>query len=131
MAGNSIQLKTLRKTVENLKRYGGDISMSKYKNMDLESEKVLQVYIKEVTGFLRGYDFQRLEQTLINAQWQAASTSVMRLENDAKELGLICFLKPFEGIRISILKKNNREAQQSFSVAVNKKTTMLNFLSRS
>lgn len=131
MADNSIQVKTLRRTVENLKRYGGDITMSKFKNMDLESARVLQAYIKDVTGFLKSYDFQRLEQTLINAQWQAAQTSITRLENDARELGLICFSKPFEGIRISILKKNIRESQQSFSVAANKKTTMLNFLSRS
>ena len=74
------------------------------------------------------YDFIRLEQTLNNTQWSAAFTSITRLEQKAKELGINSFLKPFDGIRDAIIQKNIRSAKQSLAVFNNKKSQILKYL---
>lgn len=65
----------------------------------------MTVYIKDVREYMACYDFIRLEQTLNNTQWSAAFTSITRLEQNAKELGINSFLKPFEGIRAAVIQK--------------------------
>lgn len=121
----------LMNKIENLKRFGIDISNSKFKNNDLEDVRVMSAYIREVMEFFGSFDFRRLEQTLANAQWQASATSITRLEQKAQELGINSFLKPFEGIRVSILQKNMRSARQSLVVANNKKSQIIRYIGQS
>lgn len=117
--------------IENLKRFGVDISNSKFKNNNLEDSRVMTAYLREVIEFFNSFDFKRLEQTLTNAQWQASATSITRLEEKAAELGINSFLKPFEGIRVSIIQKNMRSAKQSLVVANNKKSQIIRYLGQS
>lgn len=121
----------LMNKIENLKRFGIDISNSKFKNSDLEDVRVMSAYIREVMEFFGSFDFKRLEQTLANAQWQASATSITRLEQKAQELGINSFLKPFEGIRVSIIQKNMRSARQSLVVANNKKSQIIRYIGQS
>lgn len=121
----------LMNKIENLKRFGIDISNSKFKNNDLEDVRVMSAYIREVMEFFGSFDFKRLEQTLANAQWQASATSITRLEQKAQELGINSFLKPFEGIRVSIIQKNMRSARQSLVVANNKKSQIIHYIGQS
>ncbi len=121
----------LMNKIENLKRFGIDISNSKFKNNDLEDVRVMSAYIREVMEFFGSFDFKRLEQTLANAQWQASATSITRLEQKAQELGINSFLKPFEGIRVSIIQKNMRSARQSLVVANNKKSQIIRYIGQS
>jgi len=121
----------LMNKIENLKRFGIDISNSKFKNNDLEDVRVMSAYIREVMEFFSSFDFKRLEQTLANAQWQASATSITRLEQKAEELGINSFLKPFEGIRVSIIQKNMRSARQSLVVANNKKSQIIRYIGQS
>lgn len=121
----------LMNKIENLKRLGIDISNSKFKNNDLEDVRVMSAYIREVMEFFGSFDFKRLEQTLANAQWQASATSITRLEQKAQELGINSFLKPFEGIRVSIIQKNMRSACQSLVVANNKKSQIIRYIGQS
>lgn len=121
----------LMNKIENLKRFGIDISNSKFKNNDLEDVRVMSAYIREVMEFFGSFDFKRLEQTLANAQWQASATSITRLEQKAQELGINSFLKPFEGIRVSIIQKNMRSACQSLVVANNKKSQIIRYIGQS
>lgn len=121
----------LMNKIENLKRFGIDISNSKFKNNDLEDVRVMSAYIREVMEFFGSFDFKRLEQTLANAQWQASATSITRLEQKAQELGINSFLKPFEGIRVSIIQKNMRSACQSLVVVNNKKSQIISYIGQS
>lgn len=121
----------LMNKIENLKRFGIDISNSKFKNNDLEDVRVMSAYIREVMEFFGSFDFKRLEQTLANAQWQASATSITRLEQKAQELGINSFLKPFEGIRVSIIQKNMRSARQSLVVVNNKKSQIISYIGQS
>ena len=98
--------------IENLRRFGIDISNSRFKDKDVENEIVMTAYIRDVREFLGCFDFRRLEQTLNNLQWSAAFTSITRLEERARELGINSFLKPFDGIRDAIIQKNIRSAKQ-------------------
>lgn len=124
----SARAQILLNKIENLKRFGIDISNSKFKNNDIENELVMTAYIRDVREFLGCFDFRRLEQTLNNSQWSAAFTSITRLEDKARELGINSFLKPFDGIRGAIIQKNMRSAKQSLVVANNKKSQILKYL---
>ena len=124
----SARAQILLNKIENLKRFGIDISNSKFKNNDVENELVMTAYIRDVREFLGCFDFRRLEQTLNNSQWSAAFTSITRLEENARELGINSFLKPFDGIRGAIIQKNMRSAKQSLVVANNKKAQILKYL---
>lgn len=106
----SVREQVLMKIIANLRRLGIDISNSKFKDKDIENEVVMTVYIKDVREYMACYDFIRLEQTLNNTQWSAAFTSITRLEQNAKELGINSFLKPFEGIRAAVIQKNIRSS---------------------
>jgi len=117
----SVREQVLMKIIANLRRLGIDISNSKFKDKDIENEVVMTVYIA-------CYDFIRLEQTLNNTQWSAAFTSITRLEQNAKELGINSFLKPFEGIRAAVIQKNIRSALQNLAVVNNKKSQILKCL---
>ena len=88
----------------------------------------MTVYIKDVREYMACYDFIRLEQTLNNTQWSAAFTSITRLEQNAKELGINSFLKPFEGIRAAVIQKNICSALQNLAVVNNKKSQILKCL---
>ena len=114
----SVREQVLMKIIANLRRLGIDISNSKFKDKDIENEVVMTVYIKDI----------RLEQTLNNTQWSAAFTSITRLEQNAKELGINSFLKPFEGIRAAVIQKNIRSALQNLAVVNNKKSQILKCL---
>lgn len=126
---NNIQAeKVLRSEMDKIKRYGVDITMSKFKDKDLESEKVMAFYLTAVRRFLKSYDFQRLEQTIFNHQWQASLTTLRRLESTAGELGAIFLFKPMYTIRRGILNKKQRTAAQGMSVIINKKAQILRLL---
>jgi hypothetical protein len=116
------------KIIANLRRFGIDISNSKFKDKDIENEVVMTVYIKDVREYMACYDFIRLEQTLNNSQWSAAYTSINRLEENARELGINSFFKSFDGIRGAIIQKNMRSAKQSLVVVNNKKTQILKYM---
>lgn len=118
----------LMNKIENLRRFGIDISNSRFKDKDVENEIVMTAYIRDVREFLGCFDFRRLEQTLNNSQWSAAFTSITRLEERARELGINSFLKPFDGIRDAIIQKNIRSAKQSLAVFNNKKSQILKYL---
>ena len=124
----SVREQVLMKIIANLRRLGIDISNSKFKDKDIENEVVMTVYIKDVREYMACYDFIRLEQTLNNTQWSAAFTSITRLEERARELGINSFLKPFDGIRDAIIQKNIRSAKQSLAVFNNKKSQILKCL---
>ena len=124
----SAREQVLMKIIANLRRLGIDISNSKFKDKDIENEVVMTVYIKDVREYMACYDFIRLEQTLNNTQWSAAFTSITRLEERARELGINSFLKPFDGIRDAIIQKNIRSAKQSLAVFNNKKSQILKYL---
>ena len=111
----SVREQVLMKIIANLRRLGIDISNSKFN-------------IKDVREYMACYDFIRLEQTLNNTQWSAAFTSITRLEQNAKELGINSFLKPFEGIRAAVIQKNIRSALQNLAVVNNKKSQILKCL---
>ena len=111
----SAREQVLMKIIANLRRLGIDISNSKFKD-------------KDVREYMACYDFIRLEQTLNNTQWSAAFTSITRLEQNAKELGINSFLKPFEGIRAAVIQKNIRSALQNLAVVNNKKSQILKCL---
>ena len=68
----SAREQVLMKIIANLRRFGIDISNSKFKDKDIENEVVMTVYIKDVREYMACYDFIRLEQTLNNSQWSAA-----------------------------------------------------------
>ena len=114
----SVREQVLMKIIANLRRLGIDISNSKFKDKDIEN----------VREYMACYDFIRLEQTLNNTQWSAAFTSITRLEQNAKELGINSFLKPFEGIRAAVIQKNIRSALQNLAVVNNKKSQILKCL---
>ena len=61
-------------------------------------------------------------------KWSAAFTSITRLEQNAKELGINSFLKPFEGIRAAVIQKNICSALQNLAVVNNKKSQILKCL---
>ncbi len=124
----SAREQVLMKIIANLRRFGIDISNSKFKDKDIENEVVMTVYIKDVREYMACYDFIRLEQTLNNTQWSAAFTSITRLEQNAKELGINSFLKPFEGIRAAVIQKNICSALQNLAVVNNKKSQILKCL---
>lgn len=124
----SAREQVLMKIIANLRRFGIDISNSKFKDKDIENEVVMTVYIKDVREYMACYDFIRLEQTLNNTQWTAAFTSITRLEQKAKELGINSFLKRFEGIRAAVIQKNIRLALQNLAVVNNKKAQILKCL---
>lgn len=124
----SAREQVLMKIIANLRRLGIDISNSKFKDKDIENEVVMTVYIKDVREYMACYDFIRLEQTLNNTQWSAAFTSITRLEQNAKELGINSFLKSFEGIRAAVIQKNIRSALQNLAVVNNKKSQILKCL---
>ena len=126
----SAREQVLMKIIANLRRLGIDISNSKFKDKDIENEVVMTVYIKDVREYMACYDFIRLEQTLNNSQWSAAYTSINRLEENARELGINSFFKSFDGIRIrgAIIQKNMRSAKQSLVVVNNKKTQILKYM---
>lgn len=124
----SAREQVLMKIIANLRRLGIDISNSKFKDKDIENEVVMTVYIKDVREYMACYDFIRLEQTLNNTQWSAAFTSITRLEQNAKELGINSFLKPFEGIRAAVIQKNICSALQNLAVVNNKKSQILKCL---
>ena len=63
-----------------------------------------------------------------NSQWSAAYTSINRLEENARELGINSFFKSFDGIRGAIIQKNMRSAKQSLVVVNNKKTQILKYM---
>ena len=123
----SAREQVLMKIIANLRRFGIDISNSKFKDKDIENEVVMTVYIKDVREYM-AYDFIRLEQTLNNSQWSAAYTSINRLEENARELGINSFFKSFDGIRGAIIQKNMRSAKQSLVVVNNKKTQILKYM---
>lgn len=124
----SAREQVLMNIIGNLRRFGVDISNSKFKDKDIENEVVMTVYIKDVREYMACYDFIRLERTLNNTQWSAAFTSITRLEQKAKELGINSFLKPFEGIRAAVIQKNIRLALQNLAVVNNKKSQILKCL---
>ena len=124
----SVREQVLMKIIANLRRLGIDISNSRFKDKDVENEIVMTAYIRDVREFLGCFDFRRLEQTLNNLQWSAAFTSITRLEERARELGINSFLKPFDGIRDAIIQKNIRSAKQSLAVFNNKKSQILKCL---
>ncbi len=124
----SAREQVLMNKIENLRRFGIDISNSKFKDKDIENEVVMTVYIKDIREYMGCFDFRRLEQTLNNTQWSAAFTSITRLEEKAKELGINSFLKPFDGIRGAIIQKNIRSAKQSLAVVNNKKSQILKYI---
>lgn len=124
----SARAQVLMNKIENLRRLGIDISNSRFKDKDVENEVVMTVYIKDIREYMGCFDFRRLEQTLNNTQWSAAFTSITRLEEKAKELGINSFLKPFDGIRGAIIQKNIRSAKQSLAVVNNKKSQILKYL---
>lgn len=124
----STRTHVLLNKIENLKRFGVDISNSRLKDKDIESEVVMTVYLRDVREYMDCFDFRRLEQTLNNTQWSAAFTSITRLEEKARELGINSFLKPFEGIRGAIIQKNMRLAKQSLAIVNNKKSQILKYL---
>ena len=121
----SAREQVLMKIIANLRRFGIDISNSKFKDKDIENEVVMTVYIKDVREYMACYDFIRLEQTLNNSQWSAAYTSINRLEENARELGINSFFKSFDG---AIIQKNMRSAKQSLVVVNNKKTQILKYM---
>lgn len=125
---NDASLKILKKKVENLKRFGIDIEYSKYRNNDLEAGNVLNIYIKDVIAFLKGYDFTRLNQTLGNNQWQASMNTITRMEQSCKELGINSFLKPLQYTKSAVFSKNSRSASQNLSVMNNKRNQILNYM---
>ena len=124
----SAREQVLMKIIANLRRFGIDISNSKFKDKDIENEVVMTVYIKDVREYMACYDFIRLEQTINNSQWSAAYTSINRLEENARELGINSFFKSFDGIRGAIIQKNMRSAKQSLVVVNNKKTQILKYM---
>ena len=124
----SAREQVLMNIIGNLRRFGIDISNSKFKDNDIENEVVMTIYIKDVREYMACYDFIRLEQTLNNTQWSAAFTSITRLEQKAKELGINSFIKPFDGIRAAVIQKNIRSALQNFAVVNNKKSQILKCL---
>ena len=115
----SAREQVLMKIIANLRRLGIDISNSKFKDKDIENEVVMTVYIKDVREYMACYDFIRLD---------AAFTSITRLEQNAKELGINSFLKSFEGIRAAVIQKNIRSALQNLAVVNNKKSQILKCL---
>ena len=123
----SAREQVLMKIIANLRRFGIDISNSKFKDKDIENEVVMTVYIKDVREYMACYDFIRLEQTLNNSQWSAAYTSINRLEENARERGINSFFKSFDVIRGAI-QKNMRSAKQSLVVVNNKKTQILKYM---
>ena len=70
----SAREQVLMKIIANLRRFGIDISNSKFKDKDIENEVVMTVYIKDVREYIACYEFIILEQTLNNSQWSAAYT---------------------------------------------------------
>ena len=127
----SAREQVLMNKIENLRRFGIDISNSRFKDKDVENEIVMTAYIRDVREFLGCFDFRRLEQTLNNLQWSAAFTSITRLEERARELGINSFLKLFDGIRDAIIQKNLRAAKQSLAVFNNKKAQIVKYLGSS
>ena len=114
----SAREQVLMKIIANLRRFG----------IDIGNEVVMTVYIKDIREYMACYDFIRLEQTINNSQWSAAYTSINRLEENARELGINSFFKSFDGIRGAIIQKNMRSAKQSLEVVNNKKTQILKYM---
>ena len=57
----SAREQVLMNKIENLRRFGIDISNSRFKDKDVENEIVMTAYIRDVREFLGCFDFRRLE----------------------------------------------------------------------
>ena len=126
----NVQNKLLKKNIDDLARLGVDINSSRFKDMDVESNKIMQAYIKEIVGFLEGYDFKRLDQRLANVQWQAAKATVLDMDEKSKELGINSISKLLGDILKDVKKRNDVGARQSLSLINKKRNSILTKLGR-
>lgn len=75
-------------------------------------EKHTNTWLKEVTSFIKSYDFMRVGQAVGHGQWQSAAMTIRRMDMQAKKLGAECFLRQFAGLKQAIARKNVQEAKQ-------------------
>ena len=125
-----IQNKMLKKNIGDLRRLGADISNSRFKDMDIGSDKVMQQYIKELVTFLESYDFSRLDQRLANVQFSAALNIAKEMDEKAKELGINPISKLLGDIIKDVKKRDDSTARQELSLINKKRNAILVKLGR-
>lgn len=81
---------------------------------EIQSAEDLQMesWIKEVSSFIKSYDFMRLGQAVGHGQWQAAAMTIRRMDMQAKKVGAECFLRQFAGLKQTVARKNEHETKQ-------------------
>lgn len=75
-------------------------------------ELQLENWIKEVSSFIKSYDFMRLGQAVGHGQWQAAAMTIRRMDMQAKKVGAECFWRQFAGLKQTVARKNAHETKQ-------------------
>lgn len=78
----------------------------------------------ELEEFLHSRDFMKIGQAITHGQWQVAAMANTRLTNQAKALELSVFLRPLQGLRQAILRKNEREAKQALAIVIAKRAAL-------
>lgn len=80
---------------------------------------------QDVIQFIKGYDFMRLGQAISHQQWQAAAMTIRRMEIQAKKPELAGFARQFAGIRMAIMRKDEREAKEILAQVTARRVRML------
>ena len=106
--------------IDQLKLNGIDFAASEYEEESL--------FVEEVRGFLRSYDFMQLGQAINRKQWQAAGMKIQKMSAKAKKLGMTGWNNQLMGMRQNIARKNDSEALQILSLLITKRVKLLNIL---
>lgn len=110
----------------------GNLSQLKVKGIDFDAsiyEDDIE-YIKDLSLFIKSYEFMRLGQSINHKQWQGAAMKIQKMTQSAKNLGMIGWEHLFTGIRQNINRKNEAEALQILSVMVTKRVQIIEILNK-
>lgn len=81
--------------------------------------------------FLKSKDFMKLGQTIEHGNWQVATMTAKRLQDNAKEAEIKDFDRSLIMIKQCIAGRKKTEAQNALAAVVAKRVAMLNKLSES
>lgn len=110
------------------KNYGIDITRTNYGSAEKMTEEEVQIYITDLTKFLKSLDFMKLGQAVSHNRWESAAMIIRRMDNTAKELGLVCMERPITGLRQSVNRKNMADAKQILAGLISKRVQLLKML---
>lgn len=94
----------------------------------LQEEVQAEKWLREVTSFIRSYDFMRLGQAAGRGQWQSAAMTIRRMDMMAKKMGAECFLRQFAGLKQAAARKNAQETKQILVAVTAKRVKIIEVL---